>query len=301
MPTEDHRVRYLVLTGSLYPDNHFVYRSSYLSDNPALYRRDQQSPVIAELLDDAGNLLLRQPLPAVQYCLDGESSPTLHVRGAIPVPATTSHIQLLHDGARVIELRVNDTAPEVRTRWQPSRQLAGKQTISWEARHPEGLPVQSFVRYSHDNGEHWERITPTRPKQSVEIDFDQLPGGDQCRIAIVASDGVNTTTMETESFRVPVKPCRALITAPSDGTTLEQGQAVTLQGQGFYLEENEPEFQQLVWSSSQDGELGTGRTVIVPRLSRGEHQITLTAGSGERAGTVTMTLYVNGNDELRRE
>jgi hypothetical protein len=294
MPGNDYRVSYLVFNGSVYPDNHFVYRSSYRSDNSTLYRREQQGPVVAELLDGAGNLLLRHPLAAREYCLDGESSSALHVRGAVPFAEGTRLIRVLRDGARVFELRVSDAAPDVRTRWQPPRQVEGRQTISWETRHAEGLPVQSFLRYSHDNGERWERITPTRPEESVEIDFDRLPGGDQCRLAIVASDGVNTTTVETEPFRVPVKPCRALITAPSDGTNIEPGQEVTLQGQGFYLEENEPESQQLTWSSSRDGELGTGRIVVVPRLSPGEHQITLTAGSGERAGTAMLTLYVGG-------
>ena len=81
-----------------------------------------------------------------------------------------------------------------------------------------------------------------------------------------------------------------MILAPADKATVS-GHLVTLQGQGYYLEEDRSEVAQLVWSSSRDGALGTGQ-LIQSKLSPGEHTITLIAGQGTRQGTETITISV---------
>jgi hypothetical protein len=75
-----------------------------------------------------------------------------------------------------------------------------------------------------------------------------------------------------------------MIFAPQDGATFAPGQLGVLHGQGLYLEENKPETEALAWTSSEDGDIGTGMTVQMAKLSPGAHRITLTAGTGERAG-----------------
>ena len=285
--------QYLVLTGILHPDNRFEYRASYLTDNPDVYRGNLMSPLIAELLDDKGELLLRQPLSATAFCLDGETSRELRVSGALPFPANTRNVRLVREGARVFDLHLSDRLPELQITWRPPGLVEGKQVVTWETRHAENLPVTCFVRYSQD-GKRWRRVAASTSRSEVTIDFDELPGGEECRIAVVASAGAHTTSAESSLFAVPVKPCRAMIFAPKDGATLAAGQAVALRGQGFYLEENRPETRALLWKSSRDGELGQGMAVDAPGLSPGEHEITLTVAQGRRAGTAIIKVYVQG-------
>jgi hypothetical protein len=129
------------------------------------------------------------------------------------------------------------------------------------------------------------------------VDFDLLPGGDRCRIGVLATDGVNTIVAESPSFAVPVKPCRAMILAPEDGSSFAIGELVLLQGQGYYLEEQQAETEELVWTSSQAGELGRGMTVEVKGLSPGLHRITLRAGTGERAGEASISIGIGGETD----
>jgi hypothetical protein len=153
-------IQYLVLSGTLYPDNRFEYRASYLSDKADLYHGHLPGPVVAELVDDAGNMLLRHAVPASTICLEGETSRELRIMATIPFPGHTRSIRLMRDGVQVLDLRVSDSAPELALTWQPAGEVRGRQTITWEARHPEDLPVTCFVRYSlHDDGERWQRLS----------------------------------------------------------------------------------------------------------------------------------------------
>lgn len=67
---------------------------------------------------------------------------------------------------------------------------------------------------------------------------------------------------------------------------------IRFQGQGYYLEEREPEFELLEWSSSLSGPLGHGSLLELSDLSPGSHEITLTVGREGRVGTTRVMLQV---------
>jgi hypothetical protein len=69
---------------------------------------------------------------------------------------------------------------------------------------------------------------------------------------------------------------------------------VILNGQGYWLEEDQPETVDLTWSSSLDGNLGRGAHLTVA-LSAGLHAITLRAGSGERVSSSTVSVNVSAD------
>jgi hypothetical protein len=53
------------------------------------------------------------------------------------------------------------------------------------------------------------------------------------------------------------------------------GEPVLLAAQGYHLEERRPGFDEIEWTSSLGGGLGTGARVLTA-LERGEHRITAT-------------------------
>jgi hypothetical protein len=189
------------------------------------------------------------------------------------------------------EIIVSEGKPKVHLTWEPQESVEGKQTITWIGKHSQDLLLHYLVRYTH-NGETWQPIGLGTEEPQQEIDFDKLPGSNQCKFVIVATDGVNTIEVESKSFRVPVKLCQAMILSPEDDATFASNEPVTLQGQGFYLEENRAETEALVWTSSKDGELGKGMILQVSKLSPGSHRIMLTAGTGERAGKATIKIRI---------
>ena len=289
---ESARLRYLVLRGTLYPDNRFVLRSSHVTDDGNAYRGEAQSRVVAELVDEQGSTLVRHGVPIVHPCDGAGPADSATVRGAVPFHPGTRLVRLTRDGLLIHELVVSRREPEVRLTWRPSGLVRGRQEISWEATHPEAKPLEFSLRYSDTDGATWRHVGwRTRESQTV-VDFDELPGGDHCHLAVVASDGVRDAMSETARFRVPVKPCQAVILGPANGAVCQQGQPLRLRGQGVYLEDTAPELRDLSWASDRDGLLGRGAVLEVVALSPGDHRIELTAGAGDRAGRSAIRVTV---------
>jgi len=285
-------VRYLRLIGRLYPDNRLVLRPAYLTDDPRFLPSGDRHALQAELLDDDGRVLARSPVPATPYCTMSRLSTTLAVRADLPFAEKTRRIRFLRDDVLVHEIDVPPHSPRVKLTWRSGAEVRGKSRITWRADHPDGNALHYIVRYSHDDGATWRRIGDRTSETSAAIDFAALPGGKRCRVAVLATDGVNTDIARSGAFAVPVKACVALVLAPEDGTRITPGEALTLRGQGFYLEEQAAELEDLIWSSDRDGELGRGPLITVGAPSAGRHRITLVAGRGRRAGKAVVAVEV---------
>ena len=83
-----------------------------------------------------------------------------------------------------------------------------------------------------------------------------------------------------------------LIITPSDGEQFATGALILFTGYARDLQEGDIPSASLAWTSSKDGDLGTG--ILLPAtLTEGEHVITLTAtNSKEEEGTATVTITV---------
>lgn len=281
--------RYLRVSGRLSPDRRLRLRPGHLVDVPDRAAPRREGRAVAEVLDGRGQVRVRHPLGIGHRCAQGDGSVLL--RGAVPFPEDAARVRVLFDGVVVGEIVRSAHAPRVVLRRTPTGEARGRQAVSWEATHAEGLQLHFFLRYSHDGGRRWNRITLRTGRPAIELDLDALPGGTDCRLAVVASDGVNTTVVESAPFSVPLKPCRATVLGPADGARLGVDEPARLRGQGYWLEENRVETEHLTWTSSRDGELGRGVALDV-RLSAGAHEIRLVAGDGTRAGSALVRVAV---------
>jgi hypothetical protein len=291
---EDHRrpTHWLVL-GVLHDDNTFV-RNPGFTGEVARATLDAESPLRAELLDADGRMLLRAGIPLLRPCADGPGpEPSFRVAAAtVPLPARTSQVHFLLDDVLLEEYRVPDGEPRTTLTAVPERGARGRARVAWESEHPEGVPLTHAVGFSADDGQTWQPVgVPTR-ENGVELDLDALPGGKACRISVKTTDGVHTITTTSDPIALLVKPCMAMILAPGTGHELGAGATLRLQGQGYWLEERRPEFDALFWSSSRAGALGEGALVEVSGLQPGRHEITLTAGEGERAGRASIEIAI---------
>jgi hypothetical protein len=287
-----HIIQYLRIIGRLYPDNHLELRPSYLTDNPRHPKEDPKGSITVNLYDNKEKLLLKHRLSTKYYCTGRRVLPELAVRGEIPFPKDTRILRFFKEDVVIHEIRVNEGKPEVKILWEPSTQVKGKQKITWRGIHTKNQPLQYFLRYTRNNGKTWQRVSLRTDKKSHDIDFDQLPGGRQCRIAVVATDGINTYIEKSRSFYVSIKPCKAMILEPEDNKIFAKNQPVLLRGQGYYMEENKAELKNLFWSSSKDGKLGKGMLIEVSKLSAGTHQISLVAGTENRVGETTISIHI---------
>ncbi len=105
-------------------------------------------------------------------------------------------------------------------------------------------------------------------------------------ITLTATDSDGATG--SDSVGITVNPVgntlpTASITSPSDGGTYTEGDTISFSGTGNDAEDGTLTGSSLVWTSSIDGEIGTGTSFTRSDLSVGTHTITLTATDSEGA------------------
>jgi hypothetical protein len=295
MSSLDSTRGFLTTIGYITGQGRATVRLGYLlaNDDPTLTQRlkaPDAQPITVSQFDASANLLLETVVPGNPMHADPHGNEALLVSGKVPLAAATTTLVWSLNKQEVYRFQAPPHAPVLELTWQPPGSVTGPQTITWKAAHPDGAPMEFLVCYSFDGGKTLQPRSPSITTASYELNFDQLPGGIG-QVCVLATDGGNTTTAATKTFPVPIKPAYTVILTPANNATVK-GRWVTLQGQGFYREEDKPELDALAWESSKDGKLGSG-PVVQTRLSPGAHLITLTAGApGDRQGTATITLNV---------
>ncbi|MEP6729520.1 MAG: PKD domain-containing protein [bacterium] len=90
----------------------------------------------------------------------------------------------------------------------------------------------------------------------------------------------------------------AVITAPLNNASFAQGASVSFAGTGTDPEDGALSGASLVWTSSRDGQIGTGTSFSKSNLSVGVHTITLTAKDANGAtGTATRTITITSSNQ----
>ena len=172
--------------------------------------------------------------------------------------------------------------------------LGESATVAWTGSDLDGDPLAYALLYSPDAGATWITVDTELAETSTTVDLSELPGSDQARFRVVASDGVNTGQDQSDAvFRVAAKAPRAFISAPDAGSRTLSEQQVMLVGEGYDAEDGVLADAGLRWSSDRQGDLGAGRQVSVTGLSVGRHVITLRAtDSRGQAATASRTILV---------
>jgi hypothetical protein len=277
------------LSGRLDAEGRLTLRPAFPTAIPPERWRHEPPSYVVEVLDTQDHALVRVPLSAAGTC--GSDSTSL--RGSVDLPEGAARLDVLHvdaSGRDPIVLAsepVPERAPELRLLAAPEGEAEGEFTLTWEAR-GDPPPVRYFVDYSLD-GETWEPLSLGISESRFTVDFANLAGGDACRVAVTASNGLRASRVESGPFGVREKPCAAIILRPVDGEELPPN--VVLVGNGWWREEGRPEVEELAWTSNVQGELGRGREVTA-RLEPGTHRITLHTGRDNRAGEESVTVHV---------
>ena len=125
----------------------------------------------------------------------------------------------------------------------------------------------------------WRAVAANLSETYYEVSLDLLPGGEECQFQVVATSGIRTTVAESEPFPVDIKPARPYILEPQASTAYRGADGVALLGWGFSPDFGTTRPQEVVWSSSRDGHLGSGHQLVV-KLTPGRHRITVAVPDG---------------------
>ena len=114
-------------------------------------------------------------------------------------------------------------------------------------------------------------------------------------ITLTATDNLGATAIATTTITIlqPNQPPVAAISSPAASQSFVQGAAVSFAGTGTDPESGALSGASLVWTSSRDGQIGTGASFSRSNLTLGAHTITLTATDPQGAtGTATISITI---------
>lgn len=243
-----------------------------------------------ELRGAGGKVLARHPFQP--YEVSDAPSPSkaiASIQAVVPYPAATRSVAITHGDRTLASVAVSAHPPKVHLAAPNGRVRGQRVTVRWTARDADGGPLWYTVLYRVD-GRAITVATALR-RTSLHVDLRGLPGGSHARFEVLASDGIRTASDRSDrAFAVPVKPPHVFILSPGAGEQLLEGRPITFVGAASDLQDGQLAGARLVWSSSLQGELGSGSSVTTT-LRPGTHTITLAATN--RAGTTaTATVTV---------
>ena len=229
------------------------------------------TPYVLELHNQAGEVIEALPLTDDDFDRAGNDPTTFSV--AIPWHEDATALVVMEGDKTLYTTPIKPRAPSVSFVVPVgATALKGRVKVAWTG-HP-SANLTYILRYSYDGGKTWRALAAGLKAREYTVDFDSLPGGVHCVLQVLASSGVRTASATSAPFSVALKPAGVLIVAPQDGATFGPKQPVALWGAVDAMQ-GDASPQDLEWSSSLDGVLGTGAQVCADRISAGSHRITL--------------------------
>jgi hypothetical protein len=234
--------------------------------------------------------------------MESELPPDSHLKGpfciVVDLPQGTARIEVTTEGIVVSELQLTDSIPTVVV-LSPNggEQIAGELLVNWSASDLDSNELSYTVEFSHDNGTEWKVLAIDHEVNELIVDTDYLPGGPNCLVKVIASDGWNRSEDTSNApFTITTKPPRVTMLDPEDGAILVQSEGMQGRCTAYDPETgdvNDPNA--IIWSSNIDGFLGKGNLVGF-ELSLGDHVLSATATDPEgKTATDSINVTVVAN------
>jgi hypothetical protein len=219
----------------------------------------------------------------------------------LPDDTEVARVVLMRDTTELDERLVSAQSPEVTLLYPNGGESFDEaMSIAWSGSDGDGDDIFYSLQYSPDNGQTWQAVTVNLGDTGIDLDtLEDLPGSDEALIRVIATDGINTSTDESDAvFSVARHSPNAGILEPSTGRVYGSGEIVKLRGYGRDTEDGSMDHEALSWTSDLDGVLGAGRELWVSDLVTGTHHITLTATDSDGlSGTDETTVIVSAMPE----
>jgi len=241
-----------------------------------------------ELIDAAGRVTLTHRFDAEEI----EDSQDRSFTEFVPWRAGTQKIVVKRGGAVLATQAVSRNAPRLQITSPAGGDAWGAKAVArWQASDDDGDRLTFAVSYNTGRDQTWIPIANGLTANEVTIDTSLLPGSNTARIRVRATDGVNTTIVESRPFNVADKPPLIAIFNPKGEKPVARGAPVDLTGFAYDPEDGMLTGDRLTWVSDRDRGIARGGRLKTRLRSLGRHVITLTA-TDSRGRSVSARTFV---------
>ncbi len=177
-------------------------------------------------------------------------------------------------------VKITAVQPAMQALDNPFPQLVkGHLRVQWSAADADGDPLTHSLLYSRDGGLSWLPVVLNRSEQSFEFEANDLPEsvGNSGKFRVRTTDGLNVSEDDSPLFAMdaPHVPETFLIT-PNNDDVFPQHAPIAFHAASWDFEDLMLTGDKIDWTSSIDGDIGTGQIFINSGLSPGVHTITVT-------------------------
>jgi MYXO-CTERM domain-containing protein len=221
--------------------------------------------------------------------------PEVPIEGAIGFPAAAVRFDVMKGTQVLASVPVSANDPVVTVTAPTGGTVAGTQTITWTGSDADpGTTLTYSVEYCESSAAPCDVIASDLTATQLSADFDQLPGSAAGFVRVIATDGLRTTSAESPTFEVPFKAPEVEVFEPDEGEEFQAGEDITFDAMIFDEQDTTITAKsQLRWSSSVDGDIGTGARIYSSKLTAGSHVVTLTATNSKgQSATASVNVTV---------
>jgi hypothetical protein len=242
---------------------------------------------------NAGSAVLEETPLVLRESEDGDEQ-TSTINQFITKPAGMAALQIVRAGAVLAECRATASSPVVNGVAAVYDNQGPSLQITINAGDADNDPLRFTVQFSNDNGATWRTLRVNEGSLSFTVNPRFLPGGAQCRIRVIASDGFNSAAATSAAFALPGRAPEPFIGGLRDGQRLAFGTSESLLGFAFDAEDGSLPTADLSWDlAGPTPKTGAGASLAVSDLSPGVYTATLgTTDTHGNPGTKTLTFEV---------
>jgi hypothetical protein len=280
---------YLIASGVITPSGSISLDHFYQEQYPVgSYDTPGTGAYRLELQDTQGDILFTRFFDqTAPEWIDVGAAP-IHFFEIMPLAPGTSKVLVKQDATTLGQVLVSPNPPQL-TLIQPQPGVVSSNTlqIAWTGSDLDGDEIEYMVEYNADGGLTWRTLASSLVDSTLTVKTEDLPGSNQARIRVLASDGLNTSTVDSGVLVVATKMPWVSILTPHDGVVLQPGQPVHLSGIAQDREDGPLDGAALTWTLDDSTAIGTGTQLTLFSPPTGWHEITLTAddNTGSKAST----------------
>lgn len=251
-----------------------------------------EAPLRLQLLDANDNLLVDSPAVTLRNSERPDTQP--RVEQFMPFPPSAVQLRLVNGHVVLARIGATDHAPAIALNSPTFDGINQILSLDWTATDGDGDAVLCTTQFSPDDGATWQTLRVREADFGLSMGTGLLPGGDHCRLRVLATDGFHTTTAITSPFALPKHGPTFHYEGVRDGQHFAFGETINVRAFAYDAEDGGLSSAAISWSATgAEARGGTGANFTLRGLAPGSYSVLLSGSDSEgNPGGASLTFQV---------